>query len=320
MTRLLELCIVFLLLEIILKHVSSQKLYNCSSTSPCGCSASPALLTKIIGGEPAVSQTWGWAASLRYSSSGSHFCGGSIISRSHILTAAHCTIGLASTASILVYVGSIYLYGPTQVHSVSKIYIHPKYSSITYANDISILKLSSLLNFDQVGVDIVCLPNVSSIVLASEEYPPPDTDLIAIGWGYTVPRSNQVSSILQQVTIKSVAAISTYCQYVGIVDSYTQMCAGIMPEGGKDTCQGDSGGPLLMFTSNNVWEQVGITSNGVGCARPNLPGIYTRVAAFQSWINETVNSANHMSFILNRISIPIILLSINIKCAWSFNF
>ncbi|CAF3488340.1 unnamed protein product [Rotaria socialis] len=308
MTRLLELCIVFLLLEIILKHVSSQTLYNCSLTSPCGCSASPTLLTKIIGGEPAADQTWGWAASLRYSSSGSHFCGGSIISRSHILTAAHCTIRLASAASILVYVGSIYLYGPAQVHSVSKIYIHPNYSSTNYVNDISILKLSSLVNFDQVGVDIVCLPNVSSLVLASEEYPPPDTDLIAIGWGYTVLGSNQVSSILQQVTIKSVAATSTYCRFVRSVDSYTQMCAGIMPQGGKDTCQGDSGGPLLMFTSNNVWEQVGITSNGIGCAQRNLPGIYTRVAAFQSWINKTVNSANHMSFILNRISIPIILL------------
>ncbi len=60
-----------------------------------------------------------------------------------------------------------------------------------------------------------------------------------------------------------------------------------------DTCQGDSGGPLMLFT-NNVWQQVGITSNGYGCAQPTYPGIYTRVAAYQSWINETVNSADTM--------------------------
>ena len=58
-----------------------------------------------------------------------------------------------------------------------------------------------------------------------------------------------------------------------------------------DTCQGDSGGPLLMFTSTNVWQQVGVTSNGDGCAQPNKPGVYTRVAAYQSWINETMNEA-----------------------------
>lgn len=59
-----------------------------------------------------------------------------------------------------------------------------------------------------------------------------------------------------------------------------------------DTCQGDSGGPLLMFTSTNVWQQVGITSNGDGCAQPEKPGVYTRVAAYQTWINETMNEAN----------------------------
>ena len=99
-----------------------------------------------------------------------------------------------------------------------------------------------------------------------------------------------------------------------------------MPNGGKgkfcmsdmliiiivflDTCQGDSGGPLLMFISENVWEQVGITSSGYGCARPNYPGIYTRVAAFESWINETLNPANNIHIATHTILIQIISLTL----------
>jgi secreted trypsin-like serine protease len=63
-----------------------------------------------------------------------------------------------------------------------------------------------------------------------------------------------------------------------------------------------------MFTSNNVWEEVGITSIGDGCARPNDPGIYTRVAAYQSWINATMNSTNQIFTISYTIFIPLILL------------
>ncbi|CAF1245382.1 unnamed protein product [Rotaria sordida] len=306
MTRRHKAYIIFFF-EIILIHVSNQTIYSCSSTSSCGCSTNSAILTKIVGGESASSQTWGWAASLRYTSSGSHFCGGSIITNLHILTAAHCTIQLSSSpASVLVYVGSIYLSERVQIRSVSKIYIHPNYSSVNFINDISIIKLSSELNLDQNGVDIICLPNVSSSILASTEYPPVNTDLIAIGWGYTSEGSGIVSSILQQVTIKSVAATSTYCKNVKLADASKQFCAGIMPGGNKDTCQGDSGGPILMFISDNVWEQVGITSTGIGCARALYPGIYTRVAAYQSWINETVNSANNISFIIQIILISII--------------
>ncbi len=77
-----------------------------------------------------------------------------------------------------------------------------------------------------------------------------------------------------------------------------------------DTCQGDSGGPLLMFTSNNVWQQVGITSIGDGCARPDYPGIYTRVAAFESWINATMNSGNQVFPILHTIFISFLLLNL----------
>ena len=56
-----------------------------------------------------------------------------------------------------------------------------------------------------------------------------------------------------------------------------------------DTCQGDSGGPLMMYTSSQQWVLVGITSYGRGCARADYAGVYTRVAAYQSWIATTTN-------------------------------
>ena len=58
-----------------------------------------------------------------------------------------------------------------------------------------------------------------------------------------------------------------------------------------DTCQGDSGGPLMLYTESEQWVLVGLTSYGVGCARASYAGVYTRVAAYQSWIATTTSNA-----------------------------
>ena len=57
--------------------------------------------------------------------------------------------------------------------------------------------------------------------------------------------------------------------------------------------QGDSGGPLIAMHKDSddviYWVLQGITSGGTGCAGINKPGIYTNVANFVQWIEETIH-------------------------------
>ena len=46
-----------------------------------------------------------------------------------------------------------------------------------------------------------------------------------------------------------------------------------------------------MFGPSQQWILVGVTSNGVGCARPEYSGIYVRVATFEDWIKLYTNSS-----------------------------
>ena len=46
----------------------------------------------------------------------------------------------------------------------------------------------------------------------------------------------------------------------------------------------------MVNKQKSVWIQSGIVSFGFGCGRPNLPGVYTRVSSYQSWINSKIST------------------------------
>uniref|UniRef100_A0A914UI94 Peptidase S1 domain-containing protein n=1 Tax=Plectus sambesii TaxID=2011161 RepID=A0A914UI94_9BILA len=83
-----------------------------------------------------------------------------------------------------------------------------------------------------------------------------------------------------------------------------QVCAGSYLHG---TAPGDSGGPLQAVGTDGRWYQIGITSFGANDEKAMLdqgtyPGVYTRVSAYLTWINDTTDYLLPFSSSSNGIS------------------
>ncbi|XP_054454414.1 LOW QUALITY PROTEIN: uncharacterized protein LOC129091022 [Anoplopoma fimbria] len=249
-----------------------------SSAELCGITP---LNTKIVGGEDAPVGSWPWQVSLQ--GFGSHVCGGSLINREWVMSAAHCFFS-TSTSGWQISLGRQNLQGnnPNEVsRTVARIILHPNYDSDTSNNDIALLKLSSPVKFTDY-IRPVCLAASDSVLNNG-------TDSWVTGWGAVEEGvSLPFPETLQEVEVPVLGNRQCNClNGVGTVTD-NMICAGVLA-GGKDSCQGDSGGPMVN-QQGSVWVQSGIVSFGFGCARPNLPGVYSRVSSYQSWINSHISS------------------------------
>ncbi|XP_030591269.1 tryptase-like [Archocentrus centrarchus] len=257
------------------------------------CGVAP-LNNRIVGGQTAPEGAWPWQTSLH--TYGRHFCGGSLINDQWVLTAAHC-FPSTSTLGLTVYLGrhSQQDFNINEVsRPVSKIIKHPNYNSFTDDNDITLLQLSSTVNFTDY-IRPVCLAAQGSNF-------PARTNVWVTGWGDIQsgaplpPPQN-----LQEVKIPIVSNSDCNISYSGTITS-NMICAGLTG-GGKDSCQGDSGGPMVSKNSS-IWVQAGVVSFGEGCAQPNFPGVYARVSEYQSWISSQIptNQPGFVTFVASSSS------------------
>uniref|UniRef100_A0A452TAI2 Transmembrane protease serine 5 n=1 Tax=Ursus maritimus TaxID=29073 RepID=A0A452TAI2_URSMA len=168
---------------------------------------------------------------------------------------------------------------PHQGAVVERIIPHPLYSTQNHDYDIALLRLQTPLNFsDTVGP--VCLP-------AEKQDFPRGSQCWVSGWGHTNPSHTHSSDTLQDtvVPLLSTQLCNSSCVYSGALTP-RMLCAGYV-DGRADACQGDSGGPLVCL-DGGTWHLVGVVSWGRGCAEPNHPGVYTKVAELLDWIHDTV--------------------------------
>ncbi|XP_058063045.1 uncharacterized protein LOC131212961 [Anopheles bellator] len=253
----------------------------------CGISlAKQTAQRRIVGGDDAGFGSFPWQAYIRIGSSRSMLsrCGGSLISRRHVVTAGHC-VARATPRQVHVTLGDYVINSaveplPAYTFGVRTINVHPYFKFTPQADrfDVAVLTLERTVHF-MPHIAPICLPEKNEDFLGKFGW--------AAGWGALNPGSRLRPKTLQAVDVPVLD--NRVCERwhrsngINVVIYPEMLCAGYRG-GGKDSCQGDSGGPL-MHEKTGRWYLIGIVSAGYSCATRGQPGIYHRVANTVDWIS-----------------------------------
>ncbi|XP_030634121.1 elastase-1-like [Chanos chanos] len=178
---------------------------------------------RVVGGEIARPNSWPWQISLQYKSGSNyyHTCGGSLIRKQWVMTAAHCVDSRRTWRVVLGDHNISAHEGKEQYTRVSHVYIHPNWNSnrISSGYDIALLRLSNeaVLNSN---VQLALLPPSGQVL-------PHNNPCYITGWGRTSSDWGQLSSQLKQAYLPVVdhKTCSSGSWWGGSVKT-TMVCAG----------------------------------------------------------------------------------------------
>ncbi|KAG6616433.1 Glucanase inhibitor protein [Phytophthora cinnamomi] len=206
------------------------------------------------------------------------FCGGVLISPTHVLTTASCT----TTASAnFVSVGAHYINGGDDGDEIKVKHVkdHPHFNATTLANDFSVLTLVKPSKYKPVKLPAPGGADIRSGMWAT-----------AMGWGLTAaPPKGMGAEELQALSQQVISNDACRTALKSSTIDMSHVCAG--GEQGKSPCQGDTGGPFIKENGKGDGDDIliGLVSGG-SCGVKNSPAIYSRVSSALPFINDAMKA------------------------------
>lgn len=209
---------------------------------------------------------------------GQKHCGGVILDKNNILTAAHCVMRYGSKIDptfLKVKAGNIYILSPKILEiDVLLVKVHADFNSSTYKNDVAILKLSK--SFPDWNNDLQPVNLATKVVKEG-------TECTVSGWGSRLLFAPGMPDYLYYTEVK----IENHKKCRKLYKLYnkvtSKMICASYEDSPRDSCSGDSGGPLICNKKLS-----GIVSWGKGCALPKFPGVYVSIPMYLEWIEQTL--------------------------------